>query len=104
MYLIMKKKIPRNAPWGELPGSDLGEEDAPLYVRIIDLPVRYEDRMRRSHQRGKIQILCSQMQFSLCSLIHPLRMEDLIWGVGSDAQPPTGEDIQMFSELICISL
>ena len=49
MYLIMKKKIPRNAPWGELPGSDLGEDDAPLYVRIIDLPVRYEERMRRSH-------------------------------------------------------
>ena len=30
LYFTMKKKIPKKAPWGELPGKDLGEEDAPL--------------------------------------------------------------------------
>ena len=40
LYLITKKKMPKNAPCGELPGKDLGEEDAPLYVRIMDLFVR----------------------------------------------------------------
>ena len=40
LYLTMKKKIPKKAPWGEEPGRDLGEEASPLYVRIMDLSVK----------------------------------------------------------------
>ena len=29
LYFTMKKKMPKKAPWGELPGKILGEEDAP---------------------------------------------------------------------------
>ena len=48
LYLMTIKKMPKNAPWGELPGRDFGEKKAPSYVRIIDLLIKYEERMRRS--------------------------------------------------------
>ena len=37
LYFMIKKKIPKNAPWGELPGKFLGDDVAPLYVRTMDL-------------------------------------------------------------------
>ena len=37
LYFIIKKKIPKKAPWGELPGRFLGDDVAPLYVRTMDL-------------------------------------------------------------------
>ena len=40
LNLIMKKKQPRNTPWGADPGRDLGDETAPWYLRTILLPVR----------------------------------------------------------------
>ena len=40
LYFTTKKKIPKKAPWGELPGSNFEEDEAPLYVRIMDLSVR----------------------------------------------------------------
>ena len=56
LYLTMKKKIPRNAPCGVLPGNDLGLDCAPLYDNTMDLPDRYEVRIRRS-QAGTCSFL-----------------------------------------------
>ena len=37
LYFTIKKKIPKKAPWGELPGKLLGDDVAPLYERTMDL-------------------------------------------------------------------
>ena len=50
LYFTIKMKIPRKAPWGELPGKDLGLEFAPLYPSTMDLPDRYEIRIKRSQE------------------------------------------------------
>jgi hypothetical protein len=40
LNFTMKKKHPRNIPWGEDPGKDLAVEVAPLNLMILDLSVR----------------------------------------------------------------
>ena len=37
LYLMIKKNIPKKAPWGELPGKSLGDDVAPLYDKTMDL-------------------------------------------------------------------
>ena len=40
LKMIINKRIPRKAPWGEEPGSNLLVEVDPLYLMNIDLFVR----------------------------------------------------------------
>ena len=40
LNFIMKRKHPRNTPWGDEPGSNLGEDFAPLNLSTMLLPVR----------------------------------------------------------------
>ena len=46
---IIKRKIPRNMPCGEEAGRENLEDSAPLNFSIIDLPVKYDAMIRRSH-------------------------------------------------------
>ena len=50
LNFTMKKKQPRKTPWGAEPGNERGEDTAPLNLRTMLLPDRYEIKIFRSQQ------------------------------------------------------
>ena len=48
LKIIMKIKTPKKTPWGEEPGRKYWEEVTSLYLRVMFLPVRKEQMIRRS--------------------------------------------------------
>ena len=49
LKMMMNSRIPKKAPWGEDPGKSFLDEDSPLYLMYMDLSVRYEMRISKSH-------------------------------------------------------